>query len=330
VRLTLLLTSPRVAPGLLSWAAWSAVASAGRRLASSGATPLARAVAEAGHLVQTLPRPTPERLLEAVRGGGVDVVWLLDEVERDALVPGLLQAAGGVQVELLHASYDVPGARLLDLVAVMDRLRAECPWDREQTHRSLARYLLEETYETLEAIESGDRAHLREELGDLLLQVYFHARIAAEDPEHGFGVDDVAAGIVDKLVRRHPHVFAREVGSEAPTTGQVEASWERLKAVEKGRTSVLDGIPQALPALALADKVLGRAAGVGVRPGVQASVQVGGEATADAAGDEGAAVLGERLLALVIEARAAGVDAEQALRDTVRRLVATVRAAETG
>jgi XTP/dITP diphosphohydrolase len=192
---------------------------------------------------------------------------------------------------------------LLELVEVMDRLRRECPWDREQTHESLTRYLLEETYETLEAIESGDRAHLREELGDLLMQVYFHARIAQEAPrgEGGFDVDDVARGIVEKLVRRHPHVFA---GLEVADTAEVELNWERLKAEEKQRPGVADGIPAALPALAYADKVLSRFAKAG-RP------------LEPAPGDG----IGERMLALVAEARAAGLDAESELRRTTRRML---------
>ncbi|HLN78575.1 MAG TPA: MazG family protein [Nocardioidaceae bacterium] len=214
------------------------------------------------------------------------------------------------EVEVLHASYDVPGARLLDLVTVMDRLRTSCPWDREQTHESLARYLLEETYETLEAIESGEYHHLREELGDLLLQVYFHARIGSEDPDEPFDIDDVAGGIVEKLVHRHPHVFA---GLDVEDAAEVERNWEHLKAAEKGRGSVLDGIPQALPALALADKTLSRAGRLGVAPEVT-----------------GAESVGDRLLALVVEARAAGLDAEQELRDAVRRLADAVRAAEGG
>jgi XTP/dITP diphosphohydrolase len=203
---------------------------------------------------------------------------------------------------------DVPvdgrGKRLLDLVEVMDRLRAECPWDREQTHRSLATYLLEETYEVLEALDSGDRDHLREELGDLLLQVYFHARIASED-EDGFDIDDVAGGIADKLVYRHPHVFA---GLEVADADEVDRNWDRLKAAEKQRASVLEGIPTTLPALAYADKVVGRLAKAGVldeEPAVPEPADVG-----------------ERLLGLVREARAHGVDPEQALRDAVRGLVA--------
>jgi XTP/dITP diphosphohydrolase len=201
-----------------------------------------------------------------------------------------------------------PGSRLLELVAVMDRLRRECPWDREQTHRSLAKYLLEETYETLEAIETGDLDHLREELGDLLLQVYFHARIAQEAGNEGFTIDDVAGDIADKLVRRHPHVFA---GLEVEDADEVDRNWDSIKAAEKGRSSLLDGIPAALPALALADKTVGRAEKVGVFPFVS--------------GD-----LGDRLLSLVVEARAREEDPEQALRDAVRRLAEMVRAAESG
>ena len=196
-------------------------------------------------------------------------------------------------------------SRLLELVAVMDRLRRECPWDREQTHRSLARYLLEEAYETLEAIDSGDPEHLREELGDLLLQIYFHARIGAErDPEDGgFDIEDVAGGIVDKLVHRHPHVFA---GVEVADADEVDRNWEALKAAEKRRTGLLEGVPTALPALAYADKALGRLARAGRTP----------ELGVPAAGP-----VGEELLALVARARAEGLDAEQELRDAVRRVV---------
>ncbi|MGZ5418259.1 MAG: MazG family protein [Nocardioides sp.] len=312
MRLTLLVTSPRVAPGLMSWPAWQAVASAGRRLASSGDHPVCRAVATAGHPVEVLPAATVADLLDAARLD--DVVWLACDAESEQLPTELAAALveGGatddvmVEVEVLHASYDVPGARLLDLVTVMDELRRNCPWDREQTHESLARYLLEETYETLEAIEAGDYTHLREELGDLLLQVVFHARVASEDPDDAFTIDDVAGGIVDKLVHRHPHVFA---GLDVADVSEVEANWETLKHAEKGRDSVLEGVPMALPALALADKVVGKAAKVDVLP---------------VAGDS----LGDRLLALVVEARAAGHDPEQELRTAVRRLADSVRAAE--
>jgi XTP/dITP diphosphohydrolase len=230
------------------------------------------------------------------------VVLLLDTDTVDALEDRLPR-----HTEQLLAAYDVPGARLLDLVTVMDRLRTDCPWDREQTHRSLATYLLEETYETLEAIDSGDPAHLQEELGDLLLQVYFHARIAAERGAEGFDIDDVARGITDKLVYRHPHVFA---GLEVAGADEVTSNWESLKAAEKKRESLLDGIPAALPALAYADKVVGRLTRAGVLPADDGAP----EAT------DPAAPLGERLFQLVVAARAAGLDPEQELRDAVRRV----------
>ena len=302
MHLTLLRTSPRVAPGLLSWAGWSTVAAADRRLCADLAAPLAVAVAAAGHRVDPAPGD-PRAVLEQPTEG--EVVWLATGDEADTL-PALLADVPGLGLDVLDASYDVPGARVLDLVTVMDRLRTDCPWDREQTHASLARYLLEETHEVLEAIDTGDRQHLREELGDLLLQVCFHARVAAEAGADGFTIDDVADGIVDKLVHRHPHVFD---GLQVADADEVDRNWEALKAAEKGRASVLDGIPLALPALALADKVLGRAA----RAGVEATPGAG---------------LGDRLLTLVGEARAAGVDPEQALRGSVRELTARVRAAE--
>ena len=344
MRLTLLVTSPRVAPGLMSWSAWQTVASAGRRLASRADHPVCRAVAAAGHDVEVLPGDTVSDLLDEARRA--DVVWLASDAESEVLPTELAGALvdpstgsglDDVEVEVLHASYDVPGARLLDLVTVMDELRRSCPWDREQTHESLAKYLLEETYETLEAIESGDYAHLREELGDLLLQVYFHARIASEDPDDAFTVDDVAGDIVDKLVHRHPHVFA---GLDVSGADEVEANWETLKHAEKGRASVLEGVPMALPALSLADKVLGRAAKVGVTPQVveaqprpvepelrvvEAQPRV---VEPELRVVEPVETLGDRLLALVVEARAAGADPEQELRHAVRRLADAVRAAE--
>jgi XTP/dITP diphosphohydrolase len=193
------------------------------------------------------------------------------------------------------------GARLLDLVAVQDRLRSPggCPWDAEQTHESLVPYLLEEAYEAVEAIETGDRAHLREELGDLLLQIVFHARVAEEHPTESWSIDDVADGITEKLVRRHPHVFA---DATADTAAEVEANWEQLKAAEKGRTSAMDGVPLTQPALALADALWRRAA----RAGVPDELQPDGED------------IGARLFRLAAEARAGGIDPEAALRATSR------------
>jgi XTP/dITP diphosphohydrolase len=193
------------------------------------------------------------------------------------------------------------GASLLDLVAVQDRLRSPggCPWDAEQTHASLVPYLIEEAYEALEAIETGDSAHLREELGDLLLQIVFHARIAEEDATDPWSIDDVAAGITEKLVRRHPHVFG---DATAETAAEVEANWEQIKIAEKGRTSLTDGVPIAQPALALADALWRRA----TRAGVPASMRPDGDD------------VGSRLFRLVAEARASGVDPEAALRATAR------------
>jgi XTP/dITP diphosphohydrolase len=194
------------------------------------------------------------------------------------------------------------GQPLVELLDVMRRLRAECPWKAGQTHRSLARYLLEETHETLEALDTGDAEHLREELGDLLLQVYFHAVIAEETGT--FDLDDVARGITEKMRRRNPHVFGDRAGQEgAPAdAAAVNEVWEAIKATEKSRSAVTDGLPPTLPALLYADKVLDRLARQGT--------------VVPPAGDD----LGDRLLALVAEARAEGRDPEQALRDAVRRL----------
>jgi XTP/dITP diphosphohydrolase len=194
---------------------------------------------------------------------------------------------------------------VLEFAAVMRRLRAECPWKAAQTHRSLARYLIEETQETVEALDTGDAEHLREELGDLLLQVFLHTAIAEE--AGNFTLGDVAADATAKMVRRNPHVFGADASAAGLTPAEVNEEWERRKAVEKpARTSVLDGLPPGLPALLLADKVLDRLA----RAGADAPL-------ADAPDD-----LGSRLLGLVAEARAEGVDPEQALRDAVRRTVA--------
>jgi len=184
---------------------------------------------------------------------------------------------------------------LRGFLEVMRRLRAECGWKAAQTHRSLVRYLLEEAHETAEAIESGTPDDLREELGDLLLQVYFHAVIAEEAGE--FTLDDVAHDVTAKMHRRNPHVFG-----DAPsgTPAEIDAAWQAIKAEEKsGRTSPTDGVPASLPALLYADKVLDRLEREG-RP-LHPEDDLGG-----------------RLLALVQEAREAGVDPEQALRDAVR------------
>ena len=211
---------------------------------------------------------------------------------------------------------------LRSVVATMDRLRSPggCPWDAEQTHESLLPFAIEEVYEVVEAIEHADRAGLREELGDLLLQVLFHARIAVEHPEDPFGIDDVAAGLEAKLRRRHPHVFAEQPTS-APTPEDVATSWDEIKAVEKARESVLDGVPAALPALARAQKVASRAR----RAGLEVAPPGPG---APSRSVDPAEELGQRLLTLVREAELAGVDAEGALRRSLRDWEHELRARE--
>jgi tetrapyrrole methylase family protein/MazG family protein len=212
------------------------------------------------------------------------------------------------------------GRRLLDLLKVMARLRGPggCPWDREQTHETLARHLLEESHELLEAIERGDSEAIRDELGDLLLQVVFHAQMASEDGR--WDVDDVARGLAEKLVHRHPHVFG---DVEVSGSAEVLANWERLKAEEgsKVRSAVDEEIPVTLPALARAAKVQRRAAGWGVEwPSAEAaiaSLRAESEQVVDATDAE--AAIGAVLFAAVAAARKLGVDAESALRRTTRR-----------
>ncbi|MGV1035965.1 MAG: MazG family protein [Candidatus Nanopelagicales bacterium] len=222
------------------------------------------------------------------------------------------------------------GSRVLELVAVMDRLRSPggCPWDAEQTHGSLVEYLVEEAYETIEAIDEHDQVGLREELGDLLLQVVFHARIAQEHPDQPWTIDDIADGITSKLIERHPHVFG-DADTELTAT-DVEAQWQERKAREKGRRSVTDGVPMAMPSLVLAKKLVGRAR----RGGVQAvagsrSAQIEAQAAvagfvvdADAHRGESAAAIdgfGDYLLALVAAAVDNGIDADHALRSAISR-----------
>ncbi|WP_433557909.1 MazG family protein [Pseudonocardia xinjiangensis] len=213
---------------------------------------------------------------------------------------------------------EVPGAALLDAVAVMDRLRSPggCPWDAQQTHASLLQYLVEECYELYEAIEDGDRDAMREELGDVLLQVLFHARIAAEPGLTGeaapFDIDDVAADLVAKLVGRHPHVFA---GTETIDTAQgQEHRWEELKRAEKRRESSVDGVPLGQPAVALAAKLTSRTA----RAGLPAELLPAGPG------------VGEQLFAAAAAAKLAGIDPEAELRGAARRFADDVRAAERG
>lgn len=217
---------------------------------------------------------------------------------------------------------------LRELVEAMDRLRSPggCPWDAEQTHESLVRYLLEETYELVETIETGDRPGLREELGDVLFQVVFHARIAEEDALAPFTLDDVAADLVAKLHRRHPHVFGDD---EYVDAAHLTARWDQIKQQEKARGSVFDGIPLDQGALSRAQKVVTRARRAGLLDDAEQVEDTPGADDGQTVPDpSGELEIGEELLAVVRRAQAAGVDAEGALRATVRRLEGTIRAAE--
>lgn len=360
-------TSPRVPPGLLAPAAWRALGG-GRVLTGRADHPYLPYLAEAGIAVEVVAAEGGVPADIARRSRTETLVWLAAQDGDEEFMRAVGHAAVALDdppvIEVVPGSYDLPGARLLDLVQVMDRLRRECPWDREQTHESLVPYLVEEAYEVLETIDRGDYPALREELGDLLLQVVFHARIAQEKstragsaapagsaPEEllpvgstsaeptavepstaestlgepaaagpatagptstepaaagtardrgGFDIDDVAAGIVDKLVRRHPHVFA---GVRVSGAGEVSDNWETIKAAEraaKGEThSVLSGVPMAQPALPLAAQLLRRARGAGVP---------------DALADDLPTDVGARLFQLVRQAQAAGIDPEAELR----------------
>ena len=208
------------------------------------------------------------------------------------------------------------------LVQVMDQLRSPggCPWDAEQTHESLARYLLEETYEALEAMDQGDLGSLREELGDLLLQVVFHARIAQEsDPT--FSLDAIAQGVVDKLVRRHPHVFTDLV---VTSNEELEANWAKIKEEEKQRESVTDGVPQAMPALQLATQLIYRARKSGVVAG-DSEVK---ESVREVIGEVSQEQITALLVATVELAREADIDAESVLRAEMMRYRSRVRESE--
>jgi XTP/dITP diphosphohydrolase len=220
-------------------------------------------------------------------------------------------------------SADVPGARLLELVAIVDTLRRSCPWDREQTHASLLRYLLEEAYEAAETIEDDDMPALREEIGDVLFQVLFHARIASERSaaDGGFTIDDVADTLAAKLIRRHPHVFGSVSASSA---ADVNTNWEEIKKAERsqkaaetesGPPSVLDGVPFGQPALSLAAQLQRRAGRAGFPVSLPSSV------------DDGAAAesLGEELFRLVARASEAGIDPELELRSAARRYAGLLR-----
>jgi XTP/dITP diphosphohydrolase len=370
--LTVLATSPRVAPGVLSWPAWQALRSAAVVLAPAG-HPQLPALDEAG-IPGTVAAPpaasgpdavaaTARWLAAAAAAAAGDVVWLAPPeggispagqpvrpvLPSLDLVAELAGQLGADQVQLVPGSADVAGSRLIDLVQAMDRLRTECPWDARQTHESLAPHLLEEPYEALEALESGDQQAFCEELGDVLLQVVFHARVAAErDDGTGFTTDDVADGIVAKLVRRHPHVFGDVTVSGAE---EVQGNWDAIKREEKrikaeragldasaepAHPSALDGVPFGQPALALAAQLQRRAERAGAPAELAELAGDGGPAAGDAAPDSASpdsaapvpAAIGRELFGLVTKARAAGLDPEAELRGAARRFGDMVRAWE--
>jgi XTP/dITP diphosphohydrolase len=329
--LILLVTSPRVAPGLLTLQAWDALRGAAQVLAPPD-HPQHAALIAAGIDVDLLHVPADElapRLTEATGAAGDrDVVWLTAPPAHPGGTTGEspLRAEldrAGVPTEVLRGSVDLPGARMLDLVTTMTVLREQCPWDAKQTHSSLAPHLLEEPYEALEALENGDHGAFREELGDVLLQVLFHAEVASErDDGTGYTIDDVADGIVSKLVRRHPHVFADVTVSGA---GEVAANWDEIKKAERaekasaadGPASVLDGVPFGQPGLSLASQLQGRAG----RAGVPDDLLTAADPTSisDPTDLSSPSDLGDQLFALVAQARAAGLDPELELRAAARR-----------
>jgi XTP/dITP diphosphohydrolase len=331
--LTVLLSSPRVAPGLLTWQAWSALRAASRVLAGSGGHPQLPALTAAGVIPEIVELPADVAgqaafLAAAVAAADGPAVWL--PPPGAGAVAELLTAlsAAGIRVRVLHGAQEPPGAHLLDLVSIMDTLRVSCPWDREQTHASLVRYLLEEAYEAVETVEDGDLASLREELGDVLLQVLFHARIAAERAavEGGFTIDDVADTLAAKLIRRHPHVFGSTAVSSA---ADVNRNWEEIKKAERSQRSaaaggaapsVLDGVPFGQPALSLAAQLQRRAERAGM-PGDSFTAS-------DPPGDSDAGEIGEELMRVVARAQAAGLDPEFELRAAARRFAERVRSWE--
>jgi XTP/dITP diphosphohydrolase len=326
-RIVLLVTSPRLPAGLMTAPAWDVVRAS--PVYADRDTEVTSALRMAGVDVT----------LTGEAGAGSVVDLLLDAVSRHATVVWLAGAGGDetlarelglrlarepalAELELMYGSWDPAGARMLDAVAVMDRLVSPGgdPWKRQQTHQTLGRYLLEEAYEAYDAIEARDLAALREELGDVLLQVVLHARMA-EEADEPWSIDDLAGGLVDKLVRRNPHVFG---SADITDVDEIVDNWERIKREERQAAgdsdgvSVLDGVVRAQPALSLAAKIRSRAR----RGGIDVPV----EPVADAPADETS--LGEALLALVAAAEERGLDPEAALRRAALAHAEKVRAAE--
>ncbi|MEU8612242.1 MazG family protein [Actinoplanes sp. NPDC048791] len=310
-RIVLLVTSPRLPAGLLTAEAWDLLRA--HPVYTPGESDQADALRSSGVTV-TVIEPDPETLIAALPTHPT-VIWLAgpagDEDFARRLGLRLAREPALAELELCYGSWDPPGARLLDAVAVMDRLASPGgdPWKLQQTHESLAPYLLEESYEAYDAIAASDLDALREELGDVLLQVVLHSRLAENLPEdERWSVDDVAGGLVEKMIRRNPHVFA---GEQVGGVEDIIDNWERIKKAEKARDSVLEGIALSQPALSLAAKILQRAERAGV--GVPLPSGPG---------------LGPTLLRLVADARSQGLDAEAALRQAALDLAAEIRKAE--
>ena len=339
-------------PGMLPFQAWDALATAdvvlvrdpaahpsapslhlaGLDLVALDPTPLDR-----GDLLLTRPGAPDDRrlaksLVAAARERG-RVVYLLEDDER-GLAPALagMVAEHDIEIELVFLAQLPRGTELLRAVGIMDRLRdpdGGCPWDLEQDHHSLGRYLVEETYELLDAITSEDDADVKEELGDVLLQVLFHARIAAE--RHAFGVDDVARALTDKLVRRHPHVFTDADGGE--DADDVQRSWDRLKADEKGGRGPLDGVPASMPGLALLDALLRRVLRLDMMPSTpepileDLRVTLDALATTSSVSEVTTDLVGRLIAQAAALARVLGVEADAAARATAARLRREVDAA---
>ena len=209
-----------------------------------------------------------------------------------------------------------PTSQLEVLRGVMDRLRSPggCPWDAEQTHETLLKYLLEESYEFIEAVEEDDRSAMREELGDVLLQVFFHARMAEEHPTDPFNVEDVAKTVAEKLVRRHPHVFA---DTKVSGSAEVLENWEAQKAAEKGRVSATEGVPLGQPALALATKLIYRAQKYGHQIAIEHPLILAPGTTE--------MELGKALLGILDQALALDIDPEAALRLATKAYIAEIK-----
>jgi XTP/dITP diphosphohydrolase len=295
-RVVLLVTSPRLPAGLLTAQAWDLVRA--NPVLAERTTPQTQAMQASGVDVEIVAAPTAE---EVLRRAEPTVVWLAgptgDEALARELGMRLAREPDLAELELMYGSWDPPGARLLDAVAVTDRLRIEDPWKREQTHRTLARYLLEEAFEAHDAILAEDHEELRAEMGDVLLQVLLHARLAEELPgDEAWSIDDVAGDFVDKMMRRNPHVFS---DTSVRDVEEIVENWERIKRDEKPQQSFVDSVTWSLPALLLATKILEKARRAG------------------AAEPSREATLGDRLLKLVAES-GPDIDAEAELRQALR------------